>query len=37
MEKIEPVGNYAVQIIWKDKHNTGIYSWELLKGITGDV
>lgn len=30
IEKIEPVGNYAVQITWKDKHNTGIYSWDYL-------
>ena len=37
IEKIEPVGNYAIQIIWKDKHNTGIYSWEFLRGITSDV
>ncbi len=37
IEKIEPVGNYAVQIIWKDKHNTGIYSWEFLKAITTEV
>ncbi|MEO8666141.1 MAG: DUF971 domain-containing protein [Ignavibacteria bacterium] len=37
IEKIEPVGNYAVQIIWKDKHNTGIYSWELLKEISKEI
>lgn len=30
IEKIEPVGNYAIQITWKDKHSTGIYSWEYL-------
>ena len=35
IEKIEPVGNYAVNIVWKDKHNTGIYSWEYLRMITG--
>ncbi len=34
IEKIEPVGNYAIQIIWKDKHNTGIYSWDLLKDLS---
>jgi DUF971 family protein len=33
IESIEPVGNYAINITWKDKHNTGIYSWELLKEI----
>lgn len=34
IEKIEQVGNYAMQIIWKDKHNTGIYSWEYLREIS---
>jgi len=33
IDKIEKIGNYAVQVIWKDKHNTGIYSWEMLKSI----
>ena len=34
IEKIEPVGNYAIQIEWEDKHNTGIYNWELLREIS---
>ena len=34
IDRIEPVGNYAIQIFWKDKHNTGIYSWEYLKEIS---
>lgn len=34
IDKIETVGNYAVQITWKDKHNTGIYSWEYLKELS---
>ena len=33
INKIEPVGNYAVQIIWKDGHKTGIYSWDSLMDI----
>ncbi len=24
---IAPVGDYAIQIRWKDGHDTGIYSW----------
>jgi DUF971 family protein len=28
--KLEPVGNYAVQIHFSDGHNTGIYSWDYL-------
>ena len=26
---IEPVGNYAVRLIFDDGHDTGIYSWSL--------
>jgi len=33
IDKIEAVGNYAVQIKWKDGHDTGIYSWDVLKNI----
>ncbi len=28
--KVEPVGNYAVQIAFDDLHDTGIYSWDYL-------
>ena len=34
IEKIEPVGNYAIQIHWKDGHNTGLYNWELLLSLS---
>jgi DUF971 family protein len=27
---IAPVGDYAVQIRWKDGHDTGIYSWSYI-------
>jgi DUF971 family protein len=27
---LEPVGNYAVQPMFSDGHNTGIFSWEYL-------
>ena len=27
---IEPVGNYAVQLVFDDNHDTGIYSWNYL-------
>jgi DUF971 family protein len=27
---LEPVGNYAVRIIFDDLHNTGMYSWRYL-------
>ena len=30
IKKIEPIGNYAIRIIFSDDHSFGIYSWELL-------
>jgi DUF971 family protein len=27
---IEPVGHYAIKLLFDDGHNTGIYSWETL-------
>ncbi len=30
ISKIEPVGNYAIQLNFTDGHNTGLYSWDLL-------
>jgi DUF971 family protein len=27
---IEPVGNYAVKLVFTDGHDTGLYSWEYL-------
>jgi DUF971 family protein len=28
--KAEPIGRYAVRIVFDDGHDTGLYSWELL-------
>jgi len=33
ISNIEIVGEYAIQITWKDGHNTGIYSWEYLQEL----
>ena len=30
IDRIEPVGNYAVILHFDDEHNTGIYSWDTL-------
>ena len=27
---IEPVGNYAIRLVFTDGHNTGLYSWDYL-------
>ncbi len=31
IEKVEPVGNYAMAFTWGDGHREGIYSWKLLR------
>src|SRR5205823_9163871 len=33
MVSIEPVGNYALRIVWVDGHATGIYSYDHLRQI----
>jgi DUF971 family protein len=30
---VEAVGNYAVSLTWQDGHNTGIYSFRLLRPL----
>lgn len=30
------IGGYAVQVAWKDGHDTGIYSWEYLRNLSGN-
>ena len=33
INEIEPVGNYAVRIVFDDGHDTGIYTWEMLDDL----
>ena len=30
---IEPVGNYAIRILFDDGHDSGIYAWEYLRDL----
>ena len=30
---VEPVGHYAIRIVFDDKHDTGIYSWAYLREL----
>ncbi len=30
---IEPVGNYAIKIIFDDGHDTGLYTWDYLRKL----
>lgn len=33
LEHLEAVGNYALVFTWQDGHDTGIYSFRLLRGL----
>lgn len=33
IEDINLTGDYGINIIWRDKHNSGIYEYELLRNI----
>lgn len=33
IERIEPVGNYAVRFVFSDGHDSGLYSWDLLHNL----
>lgn len=35
LQAIEPVGNYAINIIWQDGCSYGIYTWDLLLQLEG--
>ena len=36
LDKIEPVGNYAVKLVFDDGHDSGLYSWEYLHELCKD-
>ncbi len=33
IERIEPVGSYAVRLVFDDGHGTGLYSWDVLEDL----
>lgn len=33
IDAVEPVGNYAIRILFDDGHDTGIYSWRFLRAL----
>ena len=33
LDQIEQVGNYAIQLSWKDGHSHGIYTWDYLRSM----
>ena len=36
VERVEPVGQYAVRLVFDDGHNTGLYSWDVLEELGRD-
>jgi DUF971 family protein len=36
ISRLEPVGNYAVRIIFDDGHDTGIFTWDYLHQLGHD-
>jgi len=38
VDDIEPIGHYAIKLVFDDNHDSGIYSWEYLYdlGVTYD-
>lgn len=36
MTAIEPVGNYAIRIVFDDRHDTGLYAWDYLDQLGRD-
>ena len=36
ISRIEPVGNYAVRIVFDDFHDTGIFTWDYLHRLAHD-
>jgi DUF971 family protein len=36
LERMEGVGNYAVQFAWNDGHGSGLFTWELLRKLSHD-
>lgn len=33
LEKAEITGNYAIQLKWKDGHDSGLYNWQFLREL----
>jgi DUF971 family protein len=36
IDRLEPVGNYAIRIVFNDGHDTGLYSWSYLHELAAE-
>jgi len=37
LEGMEPIGTYAVQLAWSDGHSSGLFTWETLRQLAGQI
>ena len=37
LDDVQPVGNYALRLVWRDGHQTGIYSHRFLRSLDTHV
>ena len=35
--EMHPVGNYGISVLWSDGHDTGIFTWEKLRGLAATI
>lgn len=33
LKEVRPVGGYAVQLVWEDGHDAGVWSWKYLRSL----
>jgi DUF971 family protein len=36
LEGMEPIGSYAVRLVWNDGHSSGLFSWENLRRLADE-
>ncbi len=37
LEGMEPIGGYAVRLVWNDGHSSGLFSWENLRRLADEA
>jgi DUF971 family protein len=37
LDQVQEVGNYAIQLYWKDGHSFGIYTWQYLRELCPEI
>ena len=37
LEGMEPIGNYALRLVWSDGHSSGLYTWETFRRLADEA